>query len=193
VPVSLIEKEIADALNSLKFSKAQLKEITFGISEDLKNERLQSELEIKRQKQRLNRLQIEQENLLQSYYDKVIEAELMKKEQKRISRDIKLAESVMTEAEKRLVVVNGRRDRALEIAQGLNLGEAFLKANPIIKRLFCQAIFSKISVADEVTYASQKENCRCVKNHKVTLNIEYNEPIDIRHLTEAILVLSLEK
>ena len=193
IPVAIIEREIANAFNQIRFSKAEQKELANGISEDLKNEIYQGELEIKRQKQRINRLQIEQENLLQSYYSKVIESDLMKKEQKRVLKDIGLAQSVMAEAEKRLSVINNRKDRALKLAQSLDFGETFLKANSVIKRLLCQALFSEIAVNDVVTYATSNENCRCVKGHKVSISINWHKPINIHRITEAILALSLEK
>lgn len=108
-------------------------------------------------------------------------------------KDIASAQSVMAEAKRRLSVINNRKDRALKLASHLDFGEAFLKANPVIKSLLCQAHFSRIAVNDIVTYATTNENCRCVKNHKVSIKVKFHKPINIRRITDAILVLSLEK
>jgi len=117
----------------------------------------------------------------------------MKKEQKRVLKDTASAQSVIAEAEKRLSVINNRKDRALKLAQSLDFGETFLRANSVIKRLLCQALFSEIAVNDEVTYATSNENCRCVKGHEVSIKINWHKPINIHRITEAILALSLEK
>lgn len=193
VPVYLIEKVIIDALNQKKFSDAQRQQLASLISKELNCEQRRAENEIKRQKQRLTRLQIEQENLLQAYYAKVLDSDLMKSEQKRITREMKPANEIILEAEKRLAIVNGRKDRALELARGLNIVKTYSKASPIIRRHFCQALFSEIAIKDKVTYASAIENCRCVKDHQVTIEINWHNPINTRHLTEAILALSLER
>lgn len=193
IPVGLIEKAIIDALSQRKFSDAERQQLATLISKELNSEQRLSETEIKRQKQRSTRLQIEQENLLQAYYNKVVEPDLMKSEQKRIIKEIKAAQSIILETEKRLKIVNDRKDRALELARGLNIAKTYSKANPVIKRHFCQALFSEIAVNDKVTYASTIENCRCVRDHKVTIRVNWHNPINIRHLTEAILMLSLER
>lgn len=193
VPIALIEEEIQKAFNQIKYSADEFQQLSKGIAEELKNEQYQAELEIKRQKQRMNRLQVELENLLQSYYDKVIDSDLIKKEQRRIARDSKSAQSVMDEAEQRLNIINNRKDRAVNLAQGLDIVKVYLKANPVIKRHFCQAMFSDVSVTDEVTYASSIPNCRCVKSHSVSIRINWHNPINTRHLTEAILMMSLER
>ena len=193
VPVHLIEKVIIDALNQKRFSEAERQQLSSLISKELTCEQRRAETEIKRQKQRLTRLQIEQENLLQAYYAKVLDSDLMKSEQKRITKEMKPANEIILEAEKRLAVVNGRKDRALELARGLNIAKTYFRANPVIRRHFCQALFSEIAVKDKVTYASAIENCRCVKDHKVTIEINWHDPVNIRHITEAILALSLER
>jgi hypothetical protein len=193
IPVNLIEEAIMDAMSLREFADSERKQLATLISKELNGEQILAEGEIKKQNNRLTRLQIEQENLLQAYYNKVIESDLMKCEQKRIIKEIKAAQSIIQEAEKRLNVVTDRKDRALELASGLNIAKTYSKANPVIQRHFCQALFSEIAVKDKVTYANAIENCRCVKDHEVTIEVNWHDPINIRHLTEAILMLSLKK
>lgn len=191
IPLTLIEEKIIDAFKQMNLSKDDHEKLASGIDEELKASRTQAELEIKRQKQRINRLEIEQENLLQAYYDKIIEPDLMKKEQRRLNKEIKLAQTVTSDSEKRLSIINERRVRALEIASGLDIGNTFLKANPVIKRHFCQALFSEINVNDRPN--GQMKVYWWQKEHHVTIKVNWHQPINTRHITEAILALSLEK
>jgi DNA invertase Pin-like site-specific DNA recombinase len=191
IPLTLIEVKIIDAFKQMNLSKNDHGELAFEIGKELKAGRSQAEDEIKRQKQRINRLEIEQENLLQAYYNKIIEPDLMKKEQGRLSKEIKLAQTVISDSEKRLSIINNRRDRALEIADSLDIGRTFLKANPVIKRHFCQALFSEIAVNDQPN--GQMKTYWWIKEHHVTIKVNWHNPINIRHITEAILALSLER
>ncbi|MFA5157894.1 MAG: recombinase family protein [Patescibacteria group bacterium] len=191
IPLTLIEEKIIDAFKQMNLSKNDHEKIASGIDEELKAGRIQAEFEIKRQKQRINRLEIEQENMLQAYYDKIIEPDLMKKEQKRLNKEIKSAQIVTSDSEKRLSVINNRRVRALEIASDLDIGNTYLKANPVIKRHFCQALFSEIAINDQPD--GQMKVYWWQKEHHVTVKVNWHQPINIRHITEAILMLSLER
>lgn len=193
IPVDLIEKKITNTLSRLKFSEGDRQQLTTEISKELSDEIDRGRIEIHRQKRRLERLQIEKENLLQAYYNKVIEPKLMKNEQKRITKEMESAQIVVLEADKRLLVINGRKDKALELAQGLNIAKAYLKANPVIKRHFCQALFSNIAIDDRPTDASPCKKYWWIKDHQISLKINWHNPINIHHITETILALCLER
>ena len=79
----------------------------------------------------------------------------------------------------------------MEIAKSLDIGKTFLKANPVIKRHFCQALFSEIAVNDQPD--GQTKKYWWIKEHHVTIKVNWYQPINIRHITEAILALSLER
>ena len=192
IPVGDIEKAIINLLKSLRFSDQDRQKLVSEIGEELASEQRFAEIDVKQQKQRLNRLLAEQENLLQAYYEKVIESGLLKSEQKRIGKDIKQAEAVIHEAEQRLTTLNNRKERALTLARSLDISKAYIKARPAIKRHFCQALFSKVAVDDQVTMHMQVFRAPRAHNVSVT-NVRWREPINIRHLTEAILALSLER
>ena len=117
---------------------------------------------------------------------------MLKSEQKRITKDIKQAETVINEAEQRLTTLNNRKERALALAGSLDISKAYIKARPAIKRHFCQALFSKASIDDQVTMHMQV--FRAPRDHNVSVtDVKWHQPINIRHLTEAILALSLER
>ena len=120
-----------------------------------------------------------------------IDSNLMKKEQKRINKEIQQGQDVVKESEKRMKIVIQRRDRALDFALGLNIGALFMKANPIIKRHFCQALFSEIIINDQPN--GQYKEYWWIKKHNVSIKINWHKPINIHHLSEAILALSLER
>lgn len=191
IPLDLIEKAIINALSQIKYSDEERKKLATEISEELEREICQAELEIKKQKQRIDRLQTEQENLLKAYYDKIIDSSLMKKEQKRINKEIQQGQGVAKESEKRLKILIQRKDRALDLALGLNVGAVFMKANPIIKRHFCQALFSEIIINDKPN--GQYKEYWWIKKHNVRIKINWHKPINIHHLSEAVLALSLER
>ncbi len=192
IPAGLVETAILKTVQILKLSVADRKQLTNQISKELDTERRYVEMEVKQQQQRLNKLQIEQENLLQSYYEKVIQSELLKSEQKRIVKEIGQAKTVIGEAEERLELVNVRGERALELASGLNMGRAYLKANDVIKRHFCLALFSEASVDDRPTKYVSGYNLPRDHNVSVT-KVIWHDPINIRHITEAILALSFQR
>lgn len=192
IPVGDVEQAITSLLKSLTFSDGDRQELASEIRKELASEQRFAEIEVKQQTQRLNRLLAEQENLLQAYYEKVIESGLLKSEQKRIGKDIKQAEAVIREAEQRLTILNDRKERALALATSLDISKAYIKATLVIKRHFCQALFSKVAVDDQVNMRVQV--FRAPRDHNVSVtNIRWHEPINIRHLTEAILALSLER
>lgn len=192
VPVAGIEDAVTNEFKKLKFAEADRKQLVKQVEEELKSEQHFAETEVNQQKQRLNRLLAERENLLQAYYDKIIQSDLLKSEQKRISSDIKQAESVIKEADKRLTTITFRKDRALQLAQSLNFAKAYQNANPAIKRLFCLAFFSKISIDDEVTY--DKDQWPRPRVHEVEVTkVNWREPMDIHPISEAILALSLQR
>ncbi len=192
VPVAKIEEVIARQFKRLKVSADDRELLVKQVGEELKSEQHFAETEVKQQQQRLNNLLAEQENLLQAYYDKMIAAELMKSEQKRISHDIKQAKSVIKEAEKRLATITFRRDRALQLAEGLDFAKAYVNANPAIKRHFCLAFFAKAAIDDHVTI--QRHQYGKPRTHYVRVTkVNWHEPMNMRHITEAILALSMER
>lgn len=190
VPAGKVEAAITEQFKRIKFSETDRKMLVKQVGEELKSEEQFAETEVRQQKQRLNNLLAERENLLQAYYDKVIAADLMKSEQKRIGHDIKQAESVIKEAEKRLTTITFRKDRALKLAATLDFAKAYEKANPAIKRYFCLAFFAKASIDDHITI--QKHTYGKPRTHYVRVtNVKWHEPLNIRPITEAILALSL--
>jgi site-specific DNA recombinase len=192
VPVAGIEEAVAGEFNKLKLSKADRAALVKQVEQELNSEQHFAETEVKQQRQRLNGLLAERENLLQAYYDKVIQSDLMKNEQKRISHDIKQAESVIKEADKRLTTIKFRKDRALQLAQTLNFGKTYRNANPAIKRHFCLAFFSKISIDDNVNY--DKDQWPRPRVHVVEVTkVKWHEPMNIHPISEAILALSLQR
>jgi len=191
IPAKLVEDAMLKSISTLKLSAAQHKELASLISDELNAEKRYAENDLKQQQQRRNRLQIEQENLLQAYYDKVIQSELLKSEQRRIAKEIKQSESIIGDAEARLDVVNARGERALELASTLNVSKAYIKANDAIKRHFCLALFAEAYVDDQPT--SYILGHSLPRDHHVSItDVKWHEPINIRHITEATLALSLK-
>ena len=192
IPLKLVEGAVVNVIKQLKFSDSDRQKLSAQISKELANEKRYAETEVKQQTGRRDRLLAERDNVMQAFYDKVIQSDLLKSEQKRIAKETSQAESVIKEAEERLAIINARRDRALELAQGLDIGKAYVKANEDIKRHFCLALFSKIAVDDDAIYHSNL--FRAPRDHHVSItNVKWHEPINIRHITEAILALSLER
>lgn len=193
IPVNLIEDAIFRTFEKFILSKTDREELVKQIDAELNVELNQGKIEVRRQKLRLDKLHTEQDNLLQAYYSKVIENTLMKREQKRINNEITSAQSLIDEVEKRQSIINERKERALEIARGLNIAKAFSKANPIIKRHFCQALFSWVEINDQISTNTTKKMW-WLKDHEVkVLDVNWHNPLNIRHITEAILSLALER
>jgi hypothetical protein len=91
-----------------------------------------------------------------------------------------------------LAIINVRRGRALDLDQGLDIGKAYVRANDDIKRHFCLALFSKIEIDDDPVYHGNV--FRMPRDHHVRVsNIVWHDPINIRHITEGILALPLER
>lgn len=192
IPVAKVEETITQEFKRLKLSADDRKLLVKQVGEELQSEQHFAETEVKQQQQRLNSLLAERENLLQAYYDKVIPADLLKSEQKRIGHDIKQANGVIKEADKRLTTIIFRRDRALQLAQGLDFAKAYQTANPAIKRHFCLAFFSKVSIDDHVTV--QKHQYGSPRTHYVRVTkVDWHDPMSMHHITEAILALSLQR
>ncbi len=192
IPARLIEEVIIKTLGELKFSVVDRQELAIQIGNELASEMRFAETDVKQQKQRHNRLLAERENVMQAYYDKVIQPELLKSEQKRITIEVSQAEAVITEAEERLNMINERQDRALMMVQKFDIGKAYLKASPAIKRHFCQAFFTDIVIDDQQTPCRREFGKQLEHNVKVT-TVNWHEPINKRYITEAILALSLKK
>ncbi|MEI6477630.1 MAG: recombinase family protein [bacterium] len=191
IPADSLEKVVITTLNKLSFSETEHIELAQKIHEELREEQRYAEDDVKQQKQRLTKLEVAQENLLQAYYEKLVPGVLLKKDQKRIAKDIAQATEVIAEAEKRLAIITGRRDRALALAQSLDVGKAFLKANPIIRQYFCRAFFASITVDDEI--ADHKRGIGAWRKHQITVTkVDWHDPISIGRITEAILALSLK-
>jgi site-specific DNA recombinase len=192
VPVAKVEDAIANEFKKLKFSESDRRLLVKQVEQELNSEQQFAETEVKHQQQRLNRLLAERENLLQAYYDKVIQPDLLKSEQKRIGKDINQAKSVIKEAEQRLATIVFRKDRALQLAQNLDFAKAYMNANPAIKRHFCLAFFAKASIDDHVTVQKHKYGAPRTHFVKVT-KVNWHEPMNMRHITEAILALSMQR
>jgi site-specific DNA recombinase len=192
IPLQLVKEAVTNVIKQLKFSDNDRQKLTIQISKELTSEQRYAETDVKQQTGRRDRLLAERDNVMQAYYDKVIQDSLLKSEQRRIAKEIEQAEAVITEAEERLAIINARRDRALELAQGLDIGKAYVKANEDIKRHFCLALFSKIEIDDNPVYHGHE--FRAPRDHHVRVTtVRWHDPINIRHITEAILALSLER
>jgi DNA invertase Pin-like site-specific DNA recombinase len=196
IPLYHIESSIIDALKQVIFSKAEKAELVSEINKELKGELKETDIEIKRQTRRIDKSNLELKGLLEAYGDKVIEGELLKKEQTRINKEIKLAENVLSEAKKRSEIIKRRTSRALELAADLDIGQAFSEANPLIKLHFCRAYFSSVQVNDVPTIIPAspfpKRHWRIIEHH-VSITVNWHNPINIRQITEALLSLCLER
>jgi site-specific DNA recombinase len=189
IPAQLIEKEVESLVAKLKFSSEERLQLIEQVSAEMNSESLFAELDLKTQNQRLSRLQAEQENLLKAYYDNLIKPGVLKNQQKRIAKEIRQVSKVISEAESRLEVIVARKDRALKLAKTLNFGKAFKNTNPIIKRHFCNALFSTLKVENESTQPIARLGV--ARNHNVRITkVNWHESINIHHLSEALIVLS---
>jgi len=192
IPAQKIEQEVINQLKLLNLSASDRQKLSEQIENELGSERAYAETDTKAQTQRVVRLQAEKENLLQTYYDKVISADLFKSEQKRIDKEIRQAQGVIIEATRRLKIIDGRQARALKMVKELDFSKAYTNADPAIRRHFCKALFDKLAVDDEVII--QRNVYRYPREHHVTITkVIWQNPINIHHLTNAILAISLKK
>lgn len=192
IPAQKIEQGVINQLKLLKLSVSDRQKLSEQIENELGSERTYAETDIKTQTQRVVRLQAEKENLLQTYYDKVISADLFKSEQKRIDKEIRQAQGVIAEATRRLKFIDGRQVRALKMVKELDFSKAYINADPAIRRHFCKALFDKLAVDDGVII--QRNAYRYPREHHVTITkVMWQNPINIRHLTNAILAIALKK
>lgn len=192
VPVKLAEEAVSKELNKIKLSAENRKELGEQVAFELESEVKFAENDVKQQRQRHNRLVAEKENVMQAFYDKVIPASLLKTEQKRIARDTKQAEKIIKDAEKRLGVINHRRDKAIDIVNSLRIADAYDDANNVIKRHFCKAFFTKASIEDNRTPKKQHYGGSQVEHNVKVTHLELHTPVNVRHITEAILAVSLK-
>jgi DNA invertase Pin-like site-specific DNA recombinase len=188
IPARLAEEAVITTLEKLVLSDDDRTKLTREVSNQLNSEKRYTENEIAQQKQRQNRLLAEQENLLQAYYDKVVQPALFKREQKRINNDIDQAMSVITDAESRLAIIIARREKALDLMKDLDIGKVLIRANKVVKRLLCQALFQELAIDDKATIQSLPWLPRA---HQVnTTSVKWYDPIKIKHITDVVLSLS---
>jgi len=91
IPIQLIKEAVTNVIKQLKFSDGDRQKLTAEISKELASEQCYAESDVKQQTGRRDRLLAERDNVMQAYYDKVIQDSLLKSEQKRIAKEIEQA------------------------------------------------------------------------------------------------------
>lgn len=191
IPAQLIEEAVMKIFTERLLSEPERAELEGLIKQELSGEVSVANTELDRQLKRVARLKAEQEQLLQAYYGELIQSHVLKREQKRLIKELNQAKTVINQAEARVRVIQNRRERALEVARGLNLGTVYDRANPIIQKHFCQALLLSVKLDDRPTQSLEKY--WWLKKHEVAITeVKWSTPINIHHLTEAILSLALK-
>ena len=178
---------LTQTIRSLKFSETDRSEFVRKINQELEDDQSYAKTEAEQQTRRYNRLQAERERFLQAYYTELISDNVLKSEQKRLSVEIEQAETVISKAQERIEIIKSRKERALTLAENFNTGSILSKGNMVIRRYLCQALFSSIALDDQATFYNKR-----IEHHVKVTGVNWNSPLNIHHLAEAVLALSLE-
>lgn len=124
---------------------AKLREV---LSTDMETFRTHVQFEVVQQTKRIDRLNNERKKLLQAHYADSIPFELFREEQARISREVR-------DAEERLAAVRKSPEHSMqEMLDALvdlvrSSHQTYLDASPSVRRLFNQAFFERLEVAED--------------------------------------------
>jgi site-specific DNA recombinase len=124
---------------------AKLREV---LSADMETFRTHVQFELAQQTKRIDRLNAERKKLLQAHYADAIPFELFREEQARISQEV-------DDAEARLAVIRKSPEHSMQdmldalIELVRSSHDTYLKAAPMVRRLFNQAFFERLEVAED--------------------------------------------
>jgi hypothetical protein len=146
-PIELVDRQIEDHFQGVALSALGLEATGTAILEELQHEQQNLVEERKRQEERLRQLDDERMKLLQAHYAGAVPLDLLKREQDRIGKEIGFAE-------KALAAQTGDSDRVeatvrKATAWAENCHDAYLRAEPVERKLINQAFFSRILVTEE--------------------------------------------
>ncbi len=147
VPAWIIEDEVVETYRHVQLDPDLMLAARLELGSQLATAREEAEEGQVRQRRRIDRLTNERAKLLQAHYQDAIPLELLKSEQKRISREIEHATTRLATASADFDQIETVIGRALDLAA--NCHAAYVGAGPQVRRQFNQAFFTKIWIGRE--------------------------------------------
>ncbi len=185
IPISLIEEAISNNLNRLILNQRQREELRKETRMLLRDELRYAKIETGIQEKRLSKLLSEKDRLLQAYYEDIVTPSTLKREHKRIDKELEDVRELLSESQATVSAVNLRCDHISALVDTLQLKESYLAASPQIRRFFNHALFETIVIND------QKPLSHSTYRHDVTIElVRLRQDIDYRKLALAIAGLT---
>lgn len=193
IPVALVEQVVARQFHATRLSAADQTALQREVRAQLRYDVQNGKAEVMRQEKRLGRLLMEQERILQAFYDDAVSSDMLGNEQRRIEQEIAQLQKVVDEA----TTARGRAQKsytaALALATTLNLETAYMNAHPLLRRCLNQALFSQIRI-DDTNAITVISKLGCRKEHDVrVLGVTLNTDINHQRLAQAVIGLTMDK
>jgi site-specific DNA recombinase len=144
VRVDDIEKQIAAKYRAIQLTKLEAEELQVIIWHSVAVMNKTNSQEVQRQQRRWKRLENHRTKLLRAHYDDAIPLELLKAEQKRITREMADCEEIVRQSQIEYAAIEANLEKALKLASAC--GREYAKASQIVRRLFNQAFFEKFVI-----------------------------------------------
>ena len=145
--VHKVEELIEQHYRSIQLSPEKITEIRLALGEALASQRQEAEAEKHVQTLRIARLSREREQLLQLHYAEALPIDLFRQDQNRITAALENARTQLAAVSVAFDVIEQNVKRALELAEDCHA--AYVSATPTIRRLFNQAFFVKLILAND--------------------------------------------
>jgi site-specific DNA recombinase len=142
-----IERYIENHYRSLQMNEHDIEETRKHIRIALSDSQRRSEIDSKRQKERLLRLQIERNKLMQAYYANVVPLDVLGTEQERINREVQQAEALLTGAQQQFSDIEETLQVGFDLLK--DCGAFYAQASDQLRRQMNQAFFDKVRVGME--------------------------------------------
>jgi DNA invertase Pin-like site-specific DNA recombinase len=149
VPAEVVEDELETYYRTVQLDPEILTATRVELGSQLADARDNAAGDATRQERRIKRLTDERSKLLQAHYNDAIPVELLKSEQRRISREIEEASRLLAQSRANFDNIEETITRALELAGNCHV--AYCAAGPQIRRHFNQAFFTHVWVGREGT------------------------------------------
>ncbi len=144
--ISHVERLVEDHYLTVQPPADWLGQVRAFILDEITSQRELASHERRSQKRRINSLTTERKKLLDAHYEDAIPLDLLKSEQSRIASEIATATGRLEAVDLQYDTIGSNLDRAVEFASSWQ--NAYLDAEPSVRRRMNQAIFTKIYVRD---------------------------------------------
>ena len=142
--VDEIESAVQAEYANVSMNNVEVERIYGAVKRSLDNSKAIAEAESRRQNDRIQKLKVEREKLMNAYYAGAVPLDMLGAEQSRIARELGDAERVLASAKKRFEDIQDTLNVTLQLIQGA--AKTYAQSPDTVRRMLNQAFFEKVFI-----------------------------------------------